>query len=204
MKNYELLGENIQIIRKLRGMTQQELSKKVGINLQNLSKIERGVNYPTFETLDKIIAILGVTPNELLLGDWKNTSHMEEAIMRVLRREEDFNVELEHLKCSDYYSENVEQVEQALRLQELEQKELQKLRDYLLNYISSENRVSHDLYELKKWVQFQKLQKVLNQYDEMRSVDRYGETLNGERNVNPYDEYILDYLTAADEKHHYE
>lgn len=202
MKNYEFLGENIQIIRKLRGMTQQELSNKIGINLQNLSKIERGVNYPTFETLDKIIAILGVTPNELLLGDWENTSHMEEAIMRVLRREEDFNVELAHLKCSKYYSENVEKVEQALRLQELEQKELQKLRDYLLNYISSENRVSDDLYELKKWVQFQKLQKILVQYDEMRSVDRYGETLNGEENINPYDEYILDYLTADDEKHH--
>lgn len=68
---YELLGENIQIIRKLQGMKQQELADSIGINMQSLSKIERGVNYPTFETLEKIINVLGVTPNELLSGDWE-------------------------------------------------------------------------------------------------------------------------------------
>ena len=52
--NYQLLGENIQIIRKHRKMKQQELADAIGINLQSLSKIERGVNYPTFETLEKI------------------------------------------------------------------------------------------------------------------------------------------------------
>ena len=33
--------------------------------------IERGVNYPTFDTLEKIMDVLGVTPNELLSGEWK-------------------------------------------------------------------------------------------------------------------------------------
>ena len=61
--NYQLLGENIQIIRKHRKMKQQELADAIGINLQSLSKIERGVNYPTFETLEKIMNVLGVTPN---------------------------------------------------------------------------------------------------------------------------------------------
>ena len=28
-------------------MKQQELADKIGINMQSLSKIERGVNYPT-------------------------------------------------------------------------------------------------------------------------------------------------------------
>lgn len=36
MKNYKLLGENIQRIRKFRGMTQQELADMLGINLQSL------------------------------------------------------------------------------------------------------------------------------------------------------------------------
>ena len=48
-KKINFLGENIQTIRKYRGMTQQELADKIGINMQSLSKIERGVNYPTFE-----------------------------------------------------------------------------------------------------------------------------------------------------------
>ena len=54
MEHYEkkisFLGENIQTIRKHRGMKQQELADKIGINMQSLSKIERGVNYPTFDT----------------------------------------------------------------------------------------------------------------------------------------------------------
>ena len=68
MEHYEkkisFLGENIQTIRKHKGMKQQELADKIGINMQSLSKIERGVNYPTFDTLEKIMDVLGVTPNE--------------------------------------------------------------------------------------------------------------------------------------------
>ena len=56
MEHYEkkisFLGENIQTIRKHRGMKQQELADKIGINMQSLSKIERGVNYPTFDTFE--------------------------------------------------------------------------------------------------------------------------------------------------------
>ena len=48
--NYKHLGQNIQTVRKLKRMKQQELADAIGINLQSLSKIERGVNYPTFET----------------------------------------------------------------------------------------------------------------------------------------------------------
>ena len=33
--------------------------------------LERGVNYPTFDTLEKIMDVLEVTPNELLSGEWK-------------------------------------------------------------------------------------------------------------------------------------
>ena len=63
------LGNNIQTIRKFRGMKQQELADKTGINMQSLSKIERGLNYPAYETLEKIMEVLDVTPNELLSGN---------------------------------------------------------------------------------------------------------------------------------------
>ena len=45
-KKINFLGENIQTIRKHRKMKQQELADAIGINMQSLSKIERGVNYP--------------------------------------------------------------------------------------------------------------------------------------------------------------
>ena len=78
----------------------QELADKIGINMQSLSKIERGVNYPTFDTLEKIMDVLGVTPNELLSGEWKYIDHTEPYIMDIIKREQDFNVSL------DYLSEN--------------------------------------------------------------------------------------------------
>ena len=66
------LGNNIQTIRKFKGMKQQELADKIGINMQSLSKIERGVNYPTFDTLEKIMdvppAIAVWIPNILYAG----------------------------------------------------------------------------------------------------------------------------------------
>ena len=71
------LGNNIQTIRKFRGMKQQELADKIGINMQSLSKIERGLNYPAYETLEKIMEVLNVTPNELLSGEWKYVNQSE-------------------------------------------------------------------------------------------------------------------------------
>ena len=102
MEHYEkkisFLGENIQTIRKHRGMKQQELADKIGINMQSLSKIERGVNYPTFDTLEKIMDVLGVTPNELLSGEWKYIDHTEPYIMDIIKREQDFNVSLDYCR----------------------------------------------------------------------------------------------------------
>ena len=70
---YELLGENIQRVRKFRGMNQQELADAIGINMQSLSKIERGVNYPTFDTLEKIMAVsythLSIILTSRFIGD---------------------------------------------------------------------------------------------------------------------------------------
>ena len=100
MEHYEkkisFLGENIQTIRKHRGMKQQELADKIGINMQSLSEIERGVNYPTFDTLEKIMDVLGVTPNELLSGEWKYVNQAEKEVCQFLRIEERLNAELKH------------------------------------------------------------------------------------------------------------
>ena len=154
---YELLGENIQRVRKFRGMNQQELADAIGINMQSLSKIERGVNFPTFDTLEKITSVLGVTPNELLSGEWKNTSHMEQEILKFLECEERLNVELAHGKYDNYFDSE----------EEWKEYELKKLREYIIDYIGSEERKASDLYPLKKLIQYQKFHKIMNRYDDM-------------------------------------
>lgn len=189
--NYQLLGENIQRARKLRGLNQQELADEIGINMQSLSKIERGVNFPTFETLDKIMTYLQVAPNELLSGEWKNTLHMEQNIIKFLREEERLNVELAH----GLYDNSFDSEEEWLAY------ELQKLQDYITDYVRSNKRKASDLYSLKKLIQQQKLQMIMNTYDDLYSLDLFGETIEGHRNINPYnyEEVKTFYNTHVDE-----
>ena len=142
MEHYEkkisFLGENIQTIRKHRGMKQQELADKIGINMQSLSKIERGVNYPTFDTLEKIMDVLGVTPNELLSGEWKYIDHTEPYIMDIIKREQDFNVSLDYLSENEFFND-----EKECRFY-METKLIQ----YIHNYITNEVTELEELMEI--------------------------------------------------------
>lgn len=63
----KLLGLRIKEIRKSRKMTQEQLSEGIGIEPNNLSRIEIGKNYPTPENLAKIADVLGVDVHELFI-----------------------------------------------------------------------------------------------------------------------------------------
>lgn len=182
--NYELLGQNIQTIRKMKGLTQQELSDKIGINLQSLSKIERGVNYPTFDTLEKLTEALQVTPNELLSGKLKTSSHMMAEISAFLAEEEVLNVELAHGQFDNPLDED-----------EWIAYELEKLRTYIDEYVNSDKRTAKDLYPVKELIQNLKFKKLLARYDDYLSHDLFGETLNGHKSPNPYVKEIVETAT---------
>ncbi len=59
------LGQRIRELRKLRGLSQEELAEKIDIAINTMSNIERGNAFMTAPTLEKIIEILKVTPSEL-------------------------------------------------------------------------------------------------------------------------------------------
>jgi len=63
------IGENIVKCRKINGISQQYLAKRIGITAQGLLKIERGIVSPRAETLEKIMLILCLTPNQLFGTD---------------------------------------------------------------------------------------------------------------------------------------
>lgn len=71
------LGEKIKRIRKQRGMTQEQLAEIIDIAPRNLSKIEVGTCFVTAETLDKLLAALNITTEELFANDHiKDTSEL--------------------------------------------------------------------------------------------------------------------------------
>ncbi len=60
------VGENILYWRRLKGMKQEELAKKIGISPAALSNIENGSSKPDIERIEDIAEALGLDVNQLL------------------------------------------------------------------------------------------------------------------------------------------
>lgn len=61
----KILGARIKELRKARGLSQERLSEKVGIDPKHLSRIEVGNSYPSLDTLERIATALGVEAKDL-------------------------------------------------------------------------------------------------------------------------------------------
>jgi Predicted transcriptional regulator with C-terminal CBS domains len=61
----EAVGKNIVKYRKLNGISQKHLAKKLGMSPQGLCKIEKGIASPRAITLEKVMFALCITPNQL-------------------------------------------------------------------------------------------------------------------------------------------
>lgn len=57
----QFIGERIRQIRKAKGLTQEELAEKAGINASYMGTVERGDRNISIETLEKIMQGLDVT-----------------------------------------------------------------------------------------------------------------------------------------------
>ena len=64
MEIKELIGRRIKYLRKSKGMSQEELAEKMGINPKYLSSIERGKENPTLDTFIKLTSTLNIDISE--------------------------------------------------------------------------------------------------------------------------------------------
>ena len=62
MNSKEIFGENMKHFRKLNNLTQEQLSEKLNIAPQHLSRIENGKSFVTAELLDSLCIIFNVSP----------------------------------------------------------------------------------------------------------------------------------------------
>lgn len=58
-------GRQLRRLRKRRDLTQEQLAEAIGVSVEFLSNIERGINAPSFETLEKLATTLEVSVAEL-------------------------------------------------------------------------------------------------------------------------------------------
>lgn len=73
----ELLGSRIKEIRKLRKLSQEELSEKINIDPKHLSRIEVGRGFPSLDTLERLADVLNVDIKDLFEFSHKAPSQRE-------------------------------------------------------------------------------------------------------------------------------
>ena len=62
MSIIDYFGQNLKFLRKEKGLTQEQLSEMINIDIRQYSRIETGKGFPSLTTLDKICEVLDVSP----------------------------------------------------------------------------------------------------------------------------------------------
>lgn len=91
MQNKELLGKRIKELRKAKNIKQECLAEQLGIEPRQLSKLETGKHYPSFETTLGLLNVFNITFEELInfnhLRDKKTIYDEIQDIMPLLNEE---------------------------------------------------------------------------------------------------------------------
>ncbi len=61
-------GANLQVTRRRRGLTREELSSRAGIDVATVHRLERGDRQPRLPTLLQLAEALGVSGSTLIEG----------------------------------------------------------------------------------------------------------------------------------------
>ena len=73
-----MFNENLKIIRKAKGYTQEELAIKIHVVRQTISKWEKGLSVPDADTLSKLADVLEINVSELLGSEIKEEANKNE------------------------------------------------------------------------------------------------------------------------------
>ena len=81
-----MLNENMKALRKNKGLTQEELAKRLNVVRQTVSKWEKGLSVPDAEMLQKIADVLESDVSQLLgapIQQNENTDVIAEQLSRI-------------------------------------------------------------------------------------------------------------------------
>lgn len=69
----QLLGTRIKELRKAKGLSQDALAERVGIDSKHLSRLEVGGSFPSLDTLERLAQVL-----EVELKEFFEFAHLDE------------------------------------------------------------------------------------------------------------------------------
>lgn len=65
------LGQRIKYLRKLKGLSQEELSEKLDLTARSLGNVETGRYFMSLSNIEKLLDALDIEPYELFVFDKK-------------------------------------------------------------------------------------------------------------------------------------
>ncbi|MBG9811113.1 helix-turn-helix domain-containing protein [Priestia endophytica] len=71
------IGERLKHLRELKGMSREDLSRKMNVSRQAVYKWENNKGYPDIQNLLKLSEIYETTVDELIKGNYSSTSQKE-------------------------------------------------------------------------------------------------------------------------------
>ena len=80
-----MLSENLKVLRKQKGFSQEELAVRVNVVRQTVSKWEKGLSVPDADTVIKLAEVFGVSANELLGEEIKTEENRLEVAEQLSR-----------------------------------------------------------------------------------------------------------------------
>ncbi len=81
----EMLYQNIERLRKERGLTQEQVAKMLNLSRPTYVNIESGEREPNVSELERLAAVFGVSMSELLSGS-RNNKKFEQMYFYILRK----------------------------------------------------------------------------------------------------------------------
>ncbi len=83
----QLIGKRIRELRKARGLTQEQLAERSGLDYTTIGALERGVFNPSLKTAEKIASAMGMGVTELItLPGGKPATEKEIVVHRITGR----------------------------------------------------------------------------------------------------------------------
>jgi len=83
-QNKLYLGEKIKAQRKRLKLTQFELAEKAGLHEKQISRIEAGLNHPTFDNFLKLIFVLGLDMSDFDFKDKKADNPLKDDLKFII------------------------------------------------------------------------------------------------------------------------
>lgn len=94
--NKKEIGNTLKMYRKLAGLTQEELAEIVNIHEKQISRIESGIHFPTFDNFVKIMNALKIDFSDLSQNNKENLNLTKRKLFYILNNsnEEELKVYL--------------------------------------------------------------------------------------------------------------